>query len=732
MKHRLLLTLTLLVLPARTLDAAEKASWAFLPPRRPSLPDIRIPPSCIRNPIDTFLLARLQASGLQFSAEADRATLLRRITFDLTGLPPSVAEQEAFLKDRSPDAYEKLVDRLLGSPAFGERWAQHWLDLVRYAETDGFKADDHRPAAHRYRDWVIRSLNADLPYDRFLGHQVAGDELEPDNPDALVATGFLRLYPDEYNAANLEQRWQEILDDIADVTGQVFLGLTVGCARCHDHKYDPISQREYFALQSFFAPLLPRDEIVGSGSPAWEKATADIRQEMESLIAPHRAVARKSALGKFRAEIQQAVLTPAGKRTPYQEQIAALAEKQLRNAEGEALKKLSAEKKKRYQELEAALAAVPGKPRSAEPVLAVRDVGRTAPPTHRLMGGNWKYPRDTILPGFPAALGKADVDMRLPRDLQSTGRRAALARWLTSPDHPMTARVIVNRLWQHHFGVGLVGTPGDFGAQGEPPTHPELLDWLACEFVRPAQPDLRWSLKHMHRLMITSAAYRQASRVDPADEHHRKALALDGNNELLWHARRRRLEGETLRDALLSFSGELNRRAFGPSARPRLPEGISRYAWKPDEREADQHRRSIYVLAKRNLRYPLFDAFDLPDMHNSCSRRARTTTAPQALLLLNGEVTRERANRWALDLRQQHGDDLHALTGHAYRAAWGRAASTEEVALGVAFIRKQADRLRSPTVRATPKTDAPGSPLASAVADFCHALVNTNEMLYVD
>jgi hypothetical protein len=736
----------LLLLSSPMAQAAEKAPWAFAPPRWPSVPVIRNRHSEIRNPIDAFILARLQAKGLTPSQEANRATLLRRVSFDLTGLPPSVAEQEAFFRDQSADAYEKVVDRLLASPAYGERWAQHWLDLVRYAESDGFKADDHRPAAHRYRDWVIRALNADLPYDRFLSQQIAGDELEPDNPDALIATGFLRLYPDEYNAANLEQRWQEILDDITDVTGQVFLGLTVGCARCHDHKYDPITQKDYFALESFFAPLLPRDDRVAltertrrqyeQERAGWEQATQSMREEMEQLCAPYRATARKHALEKFRAEIQQAVLTPSGKRTPYQEQIAALAEKQLRAAEKEVPNKLPAEKKKRFQELEKALAAIPGKPRAPEPVMAVSDIGRTPPPTHRLRGGNWKNPREAIQPGFPEFLGKSDVDTHLPRELESTGRRAALARWLTRPDHPLTARVIVNRLWQHHFGVGLVATPGDFGAQGDAPSHPELLDWLACELVgpavpdsssRPGQPDLRWSIKHIHRLIVTSLAYQQASRVDPSNEMHRKALAVDRDNKLLWHARRKRLEGEALRDALLALSGELNRRAFGPSARPKLPEGISKYAWKPDVLEADQHRRSIYVLAKRNMRYPLFDVFDLPDMHNSCSRRAQTTTAPQALLLLNSELTLERARHWGAGLQQRFSDDLQALVTHAFRAAWGRVPAAQEVALGVAFIQKQEQRLRS---ERGPVAGAPGR--SPAITDFCHAIINSNEMLYVD
>ena len=589
---------------------------------------------------------------------------------DLTGLPPTLAEQEAFLADQSPDAYAKVVDRLLDSPRHGERWAQHWLDLVRYAESDGFKADDLRPDAHRYRDYVIRAFNADLPYDRFVRQQLAGDELEPDNPEARLATGFLRLWPDEYNAANLEQRRQEILDDTTETTGLVFLGLTVGCARCHDHKYDPLLQKEYFQFQAFFAPLFPRDDLPAV-SPAgqaeyrkrladWEKASAPIRAEMERLLADRRANLRKGALQKFRPEIQQAVLTPDAKRTPYQKQIAATAEKQLLRAEEAAPKKLQGEAKPRYQQLEKQLAAVkPARPEPLPTAMSVTDVGTDGPPTHRLLAGDWRKPRERVEPGFPEVLGTLPLDRRLPDGVHSTGLRSALARWLTRKDHPLTARVMVNRLWQHHFGVGLVPTGSDFGVQGEPVSHPELLDFLAVEFVEKG-----WSLKTLHRLMITSAAYCQDSRVDPANPSHRKALSADPGNRLLWHARRTRLEGEALRDSMLLISGELNLRMFGPSARPKLPANISKYAWTPDARVEEQNRRSIYVLARRNMRFPLFDAFDLPDMHNSCSRRLNTTTAPQALLLLNGDFTRERALKIA-------GNLASALVGAASRAAPG-------------------------------------------------------------
>jgi hypothetical protein len=717
--------------PAPAASESPEAGWPFTPPHRPSVPEVRHR-EFVANPIDAFVLARLEAAGLSLSEPADRLTLLRRVTVDLTGLPPTVQEQDAFLGDTAPDAYARLVDRLLDSPRYGERWAQPWLDLVRYAETDGFKADDYRPEAHRYRDYVIKALNEDLPYDRFVRQQLAGDELEPGNPDALIATGFNRLWPDEYNAANLEQRRQEILDDVTDVTGAAFLGLTVGCARCHDHKFDPILQTDYYRLQAFFAALQPRDDLVAADvsqkeryraqREAWEKATRDLRAEMDALLASKREELRHYALTKFRPEIQEAVLTPEARRTPYQWQIALMAEKQLQREEKQAPTRLPEEKKKRYQELEQRLAAAGPKPPAALPaVMAVNDVGPEAPPTHRLAGGDWRKPAQELQPGFPLFLGDAPADTHLEAPVASTGRRAALARWLTRPDHPLTARVMVNRLWQSHFGAGIVGTPNDFGTQGDPATHPELLDWLAVEFVEHG-----WSLKHLHRLMVTSATYCQTSLVDRTRPDQARAYAADKADKLLWHARRRRLEGEAIRDAMLCLSGELNPRLFGVSARPKLPAGVSSYAWKPDDRAEDQNRRSVYVFAKRNLRFPLFDAFDLPDMHNSCARRTKTTTAPQALVLLNGDFSLERARKWAADLSARFPDDEKGLVAHAYRAAWGRRATDDEVALGLKFLHAQESVLPS---------GAPGDAAnarAAAVADFCHALLSANEFLYVD
>ena len=708
----------------------------FQTPRRPAVPAVQ-GTRWVVNPIDSFILARLESEELSPSPPADRLRLLRRVTFDLTGLPPTLAEQEAFLKDTSRDAYRKVVDRLLASPRYGERWAQHWLDLVRYAETDGFKADDLRPAAHRYRDYVVKALNADLPYDRFLQQQLAGDELEPDNPDALIATGFLRLWPDEYNAANLEQRRQEILDDVTDVTGQVFLGLTFGCARCHDHKYDPILQTDYFRLQAFFAPMQPRDDLPAAMPAAraeyqrrlaaWEAATRDIRAEIDQLLADKRRQQRRFALTKFRAEIQDAVRTPDGERSPYQRQIARIAEKQLVAAELTAPTKLPPEQKKRYEQLLSQLSAMRAeRPEPLPAAMAVTDIGRDAPPTHLLAGGDWRKPRETLQPGFPHFLDTSTPDIRPASRTDSTGRRAALARWLSRKDNPLTARVLVNRLWQHHFGAGIVATASDFGQMGDPPTYPELLDWLAVEFVENG-----WSLKYMHLLMVLSATYRQDSRVLPDDPNHRRALEVDRDNHLLWHARRRRLEGEALRDAMLALSGELSLRMFGPSARPKLPAHISKYAWKPDARPQDQNRRSIYVLAQRNMRYPLFDAFDLPDMHNSCARRLTTTTAPQALLLLNGDFALERASRLAETLREQFGTEEASLIRRAYRLAWGRPPCEEEIQLGLRFLSNQVDTLLAREHPAGVKKDR-GAARSAALADFCHALLNTNEFLFID
>jgi hypothetical protein len=730
--------------PAADLPAFKNGNWPFHPPRRPAVPAVENK-AWLANSIDAFILAALEARGLEPNVPSDKLTLLRRVTFDLTGLAPTLDEQRAFLADKSPDAYGKVVDRLLDSPRYGERWAQHWLDVVRFAETDGFKEDAFRPQAYRYRDYVIRAFNADLPYDRFIRQQLAGDELEPDNPEALVAAGLNRLYPDEYNAADVRQRRQQIRDDLTEATGLAFLGLTIGCAACHDHKFDPISQVDYYRLQAFFAPMLPRDDVTLAGGgqkrryererAAWDEATRPIRADIDALLAPMRQAALSDGLQKFDPDVRPAVEKPASSRSALEEQLVFQMMKYLTPKLREIPAKLKGEDKERYEALERQLADFEHlKPEPLPLAMSVSDAAGPSPVTRRLAVGDYRKELEEVQPGFPAFLGASEPRIVPPAGSESSGRRAALAEWLCRPDHPLTARVMVNRLWQHHFGRGIVATPNDFGAMGQPPSHPELLDWLAVEFVESG-----WSIKSMHRLMVTSATYRQSSRVELDSLSHAKALELDRDNRLLWHARRRRLEGEAIRDVMLQLSARLGERMFGPSARPELPRGIeAKSAWKPDEKAEDRNRRSIYIIAKRNFRYPLLDVFDLPDMHNSCPERPRTTTAPQALALLNGEFALEQAQFWSGRLLARHGNDLAALGRQAFAEAFTRAADDEELRAAERFLAEQAASVaqsRDATATATLPVPMPTDmdpARAAAAVDFCHALLNCNELLYVD
>ncbi len=726
-------------------DSFTHGAWPFHPPARSAVPVVENGHWLI-NPIDAFIIWELERAGLSPNRRADNLALLRRVTFDLTGLPPSRQEQQSFLADRSPDAYQMVVDRLLSSPVYGERWAQHWLDVVRYAETEGFKSDRLRSNAYKYRDYVIRSMNADRPYDEFVRQQLAGDQLQPDNPEALIATGINRLYPDEDNAANLFQRRQEILNDVTETTGLAFMGLTMGCAQCHDHKFDEILQTDFYRLQAFFTPMIERDDLPAASPDQiskfrekyaiWNEATLDIRKQMDDLLAAERKKSNDYNLTKFRPEIQECYNKPPAERTPLEAQIARMATKQLswRFAKSNAVKKLSNEQQARYRGLEKRLQQFDRlKPPSLPQAMAVSDVGQVAPPTYLLDGGNWQKPKQEVQPGFPEFLGGAVTTVSLTSaSVNFTGRRAELAEWLTRRNHPLTARVIVNRLWYHHFGRGIVATPNDFGNMGESPTHPELLDWLAVELM-----EHNWSLKHVHRLIVTSAAYCQSSQISQRNPQHAKALKVDGDNHLLWHARRRRLEGEAIRDAMLQVAGRLNGRMFGPGVHPPLPEGVSpRYAWEPDVNTAEHTRRSIYVLAKRNMRFPLLDVFDLPDMHASCARRSTATNAPQALLMLNSRLTQQLARGWANRLIARFGEDLSPLIDEAYHVAFGRAADSEEIEAAQRFLiehTRLTQVANESTIAQTDREDPSSARVsASAVADFCHALFNSNEFVYLD
>jgi hypothetical protein len=724
--------------------------WAFHPPVRVDPPRVK-QIGWVRNPIDSFVLARLEAKGLRPSAPADRLTLLRRVTFDLSGLPPTPGEIAAFQSDRSPQAYETVVDRLLASPQYGERWARHWLDLVRYADSEGFKSDEMRPDAWRYRDYVIRSFNSDKTYDRFLKEQLAGDELDPDNPDARIATAFCRHWADESNVRDVMLRRQEILNDITDTTGATVLGLTVGCARCHDHKYDPIAQKDYYRLQAFFAAVWPRDDL--SVLPAdrqqewerkqhaWEQKGAATRAAIAALERPYRDRLRVEKYHKFPDDVKLSADTDPEKRTPLQWILYRRAEPQIGVTDKDVetvMKSARAEDRARWTELRAELAQFDSlKPGPFPHALGITDIGAEAPKTFRLAGGVYANPAEEVEPGFPIAVTTRNPEIRpLPA---STGRRSALAAWIASPDNPLTARVMVNRLWQHHFGRGIVPTSSDFGAAGERPTHPELLDWLATEFIRRG-----WSIKQMQRLIVTSAAYRQSA------EFSAMTARVDPDNTLLWRFRRQRLTGEGIRDAMLSVSGALNLEMGGPGVMAELPAAITtRGYWKSPTDPAQQGRRSIYVFVKRNLRYPLFEAFDFPDTHEPCARRQVTTTAPQALLLLNDETTLKLARSFAARIVRETGADPGAQIERAYLLAFGRPPQYDEKRAALAFLQRQS-KLLAATSSADPakiagtaaaSTDVhsreshkPGAepPKNVALTDFCHALFNANEFCYVE
>jgi hypothetical protein len=716
----------------------QRGHWAFLPPVRADLPEVQIR-AWVRNPIDAFILKPIEAAGLIPAPEADRATLIRRLRFDLTGLPPTIEEIEAFRNDQSPDAYERLVDQLLANPQYGERWARPWLDLSRYAESDGFKNDKGRPNAWRYRDWVVKALNADMPYDRFVSLQIAGDEIDPGDPDSFIATGFNRNWPFEDNNMVPGLNQQLMLDDMTDTTTSVVLGLTVACARCHDHKYDPISQRDYYRIQALFVASQAKDDYVIA--PAHEQslhATVDaehqarvdlLRRSIASLEQPFVAEILKDKIARLSAPVREAFEADPAARTPEQNALLKKNAKALTVDPKKLASALPEEVQLAWQaqrnDLDALLAVAP----VPLPIASgMTDSGPTAPPAHLFRKGNFANPGEVIEPGFLSVFGSTTLpSLPNPPDSTTTGRRKALAEWMMRPDHPLTARVMVNRLWQNHFGRGIVSTPSDFGFQGATPSHPELLDWLATEFVAQG-----WSLKAIHRLMVTSATYRQSSR--PLS----KSVEADPDNSLFSRMPRKRLEGEAVRDALLAVSGQLDRRVGGPSVFPDLPPGVvTRGGWTPSATEADRNRRSLYVFIKRNLKFPLFDAFDVPDTNLTCPERNISVNAPQALMLLNSEqvlgLSQSLAGRvYGLVSNRS---DQEMLVSQAYRLSMGREPTIDERARSVAFLKHQPELLSGnpePLTLPIPIPEGPTPVQSAALVDFCHALLNLNEFVFVD
>ncbi len=668
-----------------------QAHWAFRPLERPPLPPAAAP---VTNPIDAFIDSGLAARELSRSPEADKATLLRRATYGVTGLPPTEQEMREFLADESPGAWEKVVDRLLASPHYGEHWGRHWLDLVRYAETNSFERDGVKPHVWRYRDYVIRSLNDDKPYDRFVLEQLAGDELPEPTADSLVATGYYRLgLWDDEPADKLQARY-DWLDDIVSTTGQVFLGLTINCARCHDHKIDPLPQRDYYALLAFFHNITPMGDR--HLNPAFIE-----RPLPEAGVTPAEAADLARERDRRRAEAKA--------------NIKAI-DQRIKEHGDQALDDLARQDLAGWKQLLAELDAEAGRQPKA---LVVTEYGPQAPETFVFARGNphaEPKPEHRVEPAFPGILEPPAPEIAPAASGRSSGRRTALANWITSPTNPLTARVLANRIWQYHFGRGIVRSPNNFGLMGDPPTHEELLDWLAAELVAGG-----WRLKSLHKTILMSRAYRAASTAVE------ESLAKDPLNDAWWRFDMRRLAAEEIRDSIHVTSGGFNPQMFGPSVYPDLPQAVLATQSRPGEgwgksAPAEQARRSVYIHVKRSLLTPILADFDLADPDTSCPVRFTTTQPTQALGMMNGDFLHAQARVFAERIRRDAGgtnaDQTEAMVRRAIEVALVRPASDAEVERGVALV----DELE------TKDGVGPGR----ALELYCLMVLNLNEFAYLD
>ena len=680
----------------------QKQWWSFQKVARPPVP---AGDRWVRNPIDAFVLAKLKTESLAPSPRADAATLVRRAYLDLLGLPPTLEQVREFANDTSPGAWPKLIDKLLASPHYGEKWGRHWLDLVRYSDTAGFELDSYIHDAWRYRDWVIQSFNEDKPYDRFIREQVAADELFPEDPVARTGTGLYcvgpnrDLFPDQ---ADINR--EEMLTDFVDTTSAVFLGLTAGCARCHDHKFDPISQEDYFRVRAVFAPAVktkvPLDRLSSLGY--------DVRESVREWKL--REVGEQIRAIQSRCQDELRKNNGAGGSTNPRR--ARLSDDDIRAC-------MNPEETARLHEIEKSLVNMYSDYRSKPFSCGIVDSWNVAPRTFLPSRGS--RPEREVQPGFFSVLGGGEVPPPAEKReatgpiplMPTTGRRTAMAGWIANPDNPLTSRVLVNRVWQYHFGRGLVATPSDFGTRGGQPTHPELLDWLASEFVAKG-----WSMKQLHRLMMTSATYQQSSVTSKA------AADRDPVNLLLSYFTRRRMTADEVRDSVLHATGALNTKAGGrPVVPPLTPEEKATLTQRPDEAwvlttDASEHtRRSIYLIQKRTFRMPMMEVFDAPDSMLTCSRRESSTTAPQSLTLFNGVLTLERARAFAGRLAADHSTNDEAAIQAAWRQILARDPDRQELARAATFLNTQGRN-----------TGGRGE----ALTELVRALLNLNEFLYVD
>ncbi len=677
--------------------------WAFKKVARPA---------GSANSIDAFVDQKLKSSGIAASPQADRLTLLKRASYDLLGLPPAKAQIDEFLNDQSPKAWEKAIDKLLASPRYGEKWGRHWLDLARYGDTAGFEQDPYLLIAWRYRDYVIKSFKADNPYDRFAKEQIAGDELFPDDAESRSGTGFYRVGPNRDMLFKVEDvNLVEKRTDMVDTTASVFLGLTVGCARCHDHKFDPIPQKDYYRLQAIFQPAVA-DRVFQEYNKGRQYDLAEtsrsfrlyqMGEQAARINAKYADPLKAKKLAALPAEVVTALETAEEKRTLDQARLALDNTPKIKVSQEEIDVLMSEEDKatiasvsKRLLKIFTGYGPPPMSP-------AIVDIGRDAPKTFIAIRGNPEAHGEEVQPGFLTALGGGDVP-EPPLHAPTTYRRKALAEWIAKEDNPLFARVMVNRIWQFHFGSGLMRTSSDFGTRGGLPSHPEMLDWLAAEFAAK-----KWSVKSMHKLIMMSAAYRRSANPSPA------AREKDPGNALLSHFNRRRLEAEEIRDASLQVTGELNLKMGGVPAVPPLTKeemfgmiGNPADNWSVSPDPSEHVRRTIYTLQRRTFQQPMAQAFDGPDGVMSCPQRNESTTAPQSLALLNGGFTTDRAKALARAIK---------TPVEAWERVYGRAPSEEEHAVAQAALDRQITLTGSRT---------------AAIAEIVRGLLNTNEFLYVD
>lgn len=620
------------VAPLGTYKPAERKFWAFQPRKPVAVPATknRISKNWVKTPVDAFILQTLTASGLEPAPPADRLTLIRRVTYDLHGLPPTPQEIDAFLKDKSPQAWATVVDRLLASPRYGEHWGRHWLDVVRFAESDGYEYDTHRPDAYRYRDYVVKSFNSDKPYDQFVKEQLAGDEIDPANEEYLIASGFNRMGPLRKNVGNQKVAGSrnEVLVEMTNIVGAAYLGVTVGCARCHDHKFDPFRQSDYYRMMGYFAQTQTHDLV---------QATKDQQDAWKAKAAP--------------VQTEITVLQTKMKAAPESEK------------NGLAMQ---------LDDLEDKL------PAPLPSVYTVEDDQKNATPIEVLFHGDYLQPTAKVGARplgilLPEAVSEKPVDLAQPR--------LELATWITDPANPLTARVMVNRIWANHFGRGIVSTPNDFGRMGGKPSHPELLDYLSNQYVANG-----WHSKPLHRMILLSNTYRQSS--DSPSE--KLAMEKDADNALLWKFTRRRLEAEELRDSMLAISGKLNPKSGGPSVMVPIDQDLVKMLkrpqyWVTTRDKSEYDRRSIYMIYKRNLQLPFMGVFDAPDSLLSCPRREQSTHAPQALEMMNGATSNTLAEIFAARLSSE-AQSNPARIERAWRLATGRPPTAAEKALSLKFL----------------------------------------------